>query len=378
MATLSPHYRLDAPLSGYFTVAVFHNPGGHSDSAASSRPSSSSSSSDSGCYPSPASTTYTDSPSAYASSSRPASRVSSPSTHSPSRPRPLPTPPSTASSVRPAPLPRPLPRPPLVRADSDPARPMSRSIPLPTPPTVPEYTLAPAPPPRLKSSNLCAPVPTVVSETVAAGPAVRTTPAATPAMARPTMSLSIPVRVPRVASGPPQLSSVSPLSPIAFDFAGSSELRQRREVELDRCMKDLGFIDVTPHAPLKASSAPSDKSPSRSGCHVHSFSIDSESDEECDVVLLVDEHPDSEDEAPQWNDSRAALLTLFPDVDIAPSPIAQKPSQELTVDVQVEIISKAAARSKRRFSRKWVREKSGKRWTEKDFSEILSQLRKLR
>ena len=48
-------------------------------------------------------------------------------------------------------------------------------------------------------------------------------------------------------------------------------------------------------------------------------------------------------------------------------------------DVEVELVSKeAVARTKRRFSRKWVREQQGKRWTERDFSEIIAQLRRLR
>lgn len=185
------------------------------------------------------------------------------------------------------------------------------------------------------------------------------------------MTLNIPPNLSLDLTGAPQLSAVTPLSPIAFDFAGPRELRQRREVELDRCMKDLGFVEATPPATAKTSPPSSAR-----GRHMHSFSIQEE--EEHDVVLLVDDHTDSENEHPTRSESRAAMLTLFTDIDTLPSPVGPKSMKEPTVDVQVQVVSKTAGRSKRRFSRKWVREQSGKRWTEKDFSQIISQLRKLR
>ncbi|KAI0638664.1 hypothetical protein C8Q77DRAFT_447084 [Trametes polyzona] len=206
--------------------------------------------------------------------------------------------------------------------------------------------------------------------------------------ARPTVSLSIPPSALANTSEPPQLSVLTPLSPIAFDFPGPRELRKRREDELDRRMKDLGFVEAPPpSAKSKAVRAPPGpaQSHSRPSRHAAAFSVSSaESDDGRDVVLLVDPHSDSETdledpEPPTRSESRAAMLTLFADVDTAPSPLAEFPPDKLEVDVQVEIVSKkAAARTKRRYSRKWVREKSGKRWTEKDFSEVLAQLRKLR
>ena len=52
---------------------------------------------------------------------------------------------------------------------------------------------------------------------------------------------------------------------------------------------------------------------------------------------------------------------------------------DVEVDVEVEVVTReAVARTKRRFSRKWIRERKGKRWTEDDFGQIISQLRMLR
>lgn len=210
------------------------------------------------------------------------------------------------------------------------------------------------------------------------------------------MSLTIPAAWPATGDAAPQLSvltPLSPLSPIAFGFPGPRELRKRREDELDRCMKDLGFVEApspvghakTASGSSSACSSSSESDPkTRLGAHARAFSAScaDESDEERDVVLLVDEHTDEEpepEEHPTRSESRAAMLTLFADIDTTPSPVGPNPLVEPAVDVQVEIVSKkAAARTRRRFSRKWVREKSGKRWTEKDFSEILCQLRKLR
>lgn len=212
------------------------------------------------------------------------------------------------------------------------------------------------------------------------------------------MSLTIPAAWPATSGAAgdaaPQLSvltPLSPLSPIVFGFPGPRDLRKRREDELDRCMKDLGFVEaLSPvcHAKAASSSActpSSEPDPkSRLGAHARAFSVScaDESDEKRDVVLLVDEHSDEEpepEEHPTRSESRAAMLALFADIDTAPSPVTPHPIVEPPVDVQVEIVSKkAAARTRWRFSRKWVREQSGKRWTEKDFSEILCQLRKLR
>ncbi|OJT12516.1 hypothetical protein TRAPUB_10917 [Trametes pubescens] len=235
--------------------------------------------------------------------------------------------------------------------------------------------------------------------TAVAAKAVATNPGASVPATKPIMSLTIPAAWSATSGAAgdaaPQLSvlaPLSPLSPIAFGFPGPRELRKRREDELDRCMKDLGFVEAPSpisRSATAASDSPASESESkaRSSAHARAFSAScvEESDEERDVVLLVDEHtdeelePETEEEHPTRSESRAAMLTLFADIDTAPSPIAPHPPVEPAVDVQVEIVSKkAAARTRRRFSRKWVREQSGKRWTEKDFSEILCQLRKLR
>ena len=181
-------------------------------------------------------------------------------------------------------------------------------------------------------------------------------------------------------------------------------------------MKALGFVEApSPTGDFPKSGArlkPGPSSYSR-GFGQRSSSTFTESDDERDVVLLVENDSDMDDhhpiQPPPRNASRAAMLSLFPD-DSDPSPpadgtkmsfldappYAQKGNPwkagdadeygartpghlEVRVDVDVELVTKeAVARTKRRFSRKWVRERKGKRWTERDFGEILVQLRKLR
>ncbi|KAH9884936.1 hypothetical protein C8Q73DRAFT_840426 [Cubamyces lactineus] len=361
------------------------------DLRGSSRPSTSSSSNSSSS--SSASTRYTDSAaSSYAAPSRSPSwsslsTESCPPSYSTCRPlpRPLPTPPSTPQHVRTFLTPRPLPRPPLERSHSE-ILPPHRSTSLPTPPT------APAPPPVAPSSSppQSAKVPKADVSATAPAPTPSRAPKAVvapsdKAVGRPSIQVDIPRTARKTSGSAPQITlELTPLSPIAFNFPGPRELRRRREDELCRRMKDLGFVEeIPPPLPPKDAQSISKSTRAHTGRHTPGFSISGcAPEDDRDVVLLMECSSDSEtEELPTRGESRAAMLALFPDADCAPSPIkpCRRASKEVTVDVQVEVVSKkAAARTKRRFSRKWVREKSGKRWTEKDFSEILSELRKLR
>ncbi|KAI0355497.1 hypothetical protein OH77DRAFT_1454877 [Trametes cingulata] len=389
--SVSPHSAVHTnvpTLKNYFSPTVFHDVG--SRSRASSRPSSSSSNAS---YASP-STAQTDSPaSSYASTS---SSRSAPCTSSASssplyddafrlgRPRPLPTPPATPLNAHASLPPRPLPRPPPVRSNSD-IYPAYRSNPLPTPPTVP------APPTARATASGSARSPPqsrrpMVPERDASATSVTAVASAsgsTSHTGRPSIQLSIPGTGPK-ESAPPHLPTPTPLSPIVFNFPGPQDLRKRREEELCRRMKDLGFVEAPP-PPLPPKQVDTlAKGASHPGRHAPTFSIScGGSDDERDVVLLEDIQSDSEaDRPPTRSESRAAMLTLFSGVEDEPgTPAAYRAAPEagVAVDVKVEVVTKkAVARTKRRFSRKWVREKSGKRWTEKDFSEILSELRKLR
>ncbi len=183
-------------------------------------------------------------------------------------------------------------------------------------------------------------------------------------------------------------------------------------------MKALGFVEA-PSPTVECSKGASGGAngykpgPSSYSCGPakESSSTFTESDDERDVVLLVEHDSDADDhpiQPPPRSTSRAAMLSLFP--DDSPGADGRKsfldgpgygqksqnpwkaggtgereygacpPSHiEVRVDVEVEVVTKeAVARTKRRFSRKWVRERKGKRWTERDFGEVLVQLRKLR
>ncbi|KAI0658669.1 hypothetical protein C8Q70DRAFT_934188 [Cubamyces menziesii] len=373
-------------LRHHSSANAFYDVGTHS--CGSSRPSSSSSSNSS--YASPESAPDS-SASSYAAPSRSASWSSLSAEPCPPsystcpgslrRPRPLPTPPATPQHVRAAVPLRPLPRPPLGRSHSDSLPPPS--TPLPAPPT------ARAPPPAAASS---ASSPQLVEEPEADPSAISPSPVpkvviapSDKAVGRPSIQIDIPRLAQKSSASAPQITlELTPLSPIAFNFPGPRELRKRREDELSRRMKDLGFVEeIPPSPPPKDAGVISKSTRAHTGRHTPGFSISGRaSEDDRDVVLLMECSSDSEtEELPKRNDSLAAMLTLFPDADCTPSPTEPCPraSKETAVDVQVEVVSKkATARTKRRFSRKWVREKSGKRWTEKDFSEILSELRKLR
>ncbi|RDX47744.1 hypothetical protein OH76DRAFT_1464927 [Lentinus brumalis] len=226
---------------------------------------------------------------------------------------------------------------------------------------------------------------------------------------RPSIRLNIPTSQTPSLSAP--LATPIPLSPIAFNIPGPRDLRRRREEELERRMKALGFVE-SPRSPKENAvpDAAAEPSPSPSPPHDRKFSISSvETDEDREVVLLVDHESDVEDQEPEpepererpptRSQSRAAMLTLFSDDSDDrdtlghPYRLASVDEREIEtvasglpgvgsrvdVDVEVEVVTKeAVARTKRRFSRKWIRERRGKRWTEQDFSEIIAQLRKLR
>ncbi|KAI9057691.1 hypothetical protein FKP32DRAFT_1339277 [Trametes sanguinea] len=366
-------------LRHHFSAATLYDMGAHSRS--SSRPSTSSSTS-SGCgsYASRG-TSYTDSP-ASSSPEFPQSTSWPPSSPPPSynqasvkRSRPLPTPPHSARSSLPPP--RPLPHPPLRRCNSE-ATSTKRKPPLPTPPLVPGPPLSGTASSSSPASKTAAPRSS--KPVTVASSAPTTAKSKVPVAGRPSIQLSIPPQKKRQSITPSEVI-LTPLSPIAFNISGPLALRKRREDELGRWMKDLGFVEeIPPPLPPKDDRKPS-KSISRSRGHHPTFSVTTHDQEDGrDVVLLVEDSSDSEtEELPPRSDSLAAMLTLFPDA--APSPTVERtsPSKGVAVDVRVEAVAtNAANRAKNRYSRKWVREKSGKRWTEKDFSEIISELRKLR
>ncbi|RPD67507.1 hypothetical protein L226DRAFT_566205 [Lentinus tigrinus ALCF2SS1-7] len=393
-------------LKYYFTPATFKEVGhsrsrpGSSSSNSSYGNSASSSTLQSTALTSPSSD-YVISPSSATLS--PSAIQDSPGLHRLSRP--LPTPPTTPQSCRASLPPRPLPDPPLHRTRSTQH---FRADPLPTPPASGSQT---PPPGRVASSSA---LPTPPAE---AGPSTpRKTPSSSPRRTvatpgstdRPSIRLDIPAT--QTASLSAYLATPTPLSPIAFNLPGPRDLRRRREEELDRRMKELGFVE-SPRSPRENAVPSPDAGPSQCQCqcqspsHDRKFSISSvETDEDRDVVLLVDhDESDAEHEyerPPTRSQSRAAMLTLFGDVEDTTdtdntdsaacpwhlAPVAERDAEALSgtgtgirVDVEVEVVTKeAVARTKRRFSRKWIRERKGKRWTEQDFSEVIAQLRKLR
>ncbi|PIL37667.1 hypothetical protein GSI_01361 [Ganoderma sinense ZZ0214-1] len=304
--------------------------------------------------------------------------------------RPLPTPPATPSSSRSTGPPRPLPKPPLHRAQS-------------------HHGFQPLVP---NTASPCRVPPGIATPPEASIPP--------PLQSAPSERPSIRLNINDIPSSAPVSSQnfVSPLSPIAFNLPGPRTLRKRREEELARRMKALGFVEAPsptgehPKNSLDGSKLASSAFPRASV--EDASSTFTESDDERDVVLLIDHDSDADEHRPMQppprSASRAAMLSLFrddsPRVDEKKKPSfpdapyggqkGQNPWKgadgddrefggrtsshiEVRVDVEVEVVTKeAVARTKRRFSRKWVRERKGKRWTERDFGEILCQLRKLR
>ncbi|KAI0650919.1 hypothetical protein C8Q79DRAFT_1037181, partial [Trametes meyenii] len=382
----SPPLHYTPTLKHYLSTSVFLETNAHTRT--SSRPSSSSSSSS---YASSSGTIYTTSPASSRSGSWCFSPVSPSGDSTHRRPRPLPTPPATPDSARGPLPPRPLPSPPPFQAHRTlETRPAKLPIPPSTPPTprpprpvraasVPTLSFKPEPSPSVYSISMDPSRSTSVASTAKQAPS---------STGRPSIQLLMPSSSSSTTtdSTPPSLPTPSPLSPIAFDFSGPSDQRRRREEELERRMRDMGFVEATPRKRAHATSG--SVSRATGGRHTPAFSVSyGESDEERDVVLLVDHQSDAEDDAepPTRSESRAAMLTLFSnaedEIELVPqraAPLSPPPPEDVA-DVQVEVVTKeAVARTKRRFSRKWVREKGGKRWTTKDFSEVISELRKLR
>ncbi|KAI8994104.1 hypothetical protein BD414DRAFT_273301 [Trametes punicea] len=362
MPSLAPHSigPDNQVLRHHVSANRFHDSSPHE--RVSSRPSSSSSSSS---YASSATASQTDSlrsSESFSYSSSWSSSTGSPCPYSPRQWRPLPTPPLTLSHTRSYLSPRPLPRPPLHRAHSDSCTPR-HLVPLRALPTTP--TVHAPPPTTIPSLRKLTEVPS-------------TTPVASEVL-----QLAIPGHTPVNSTEPSDLISPTPSSPIALSLRGPKDLWKRGEDELSRRMRDLGFIESTPPPPPPP---PQDvQAASRSKRHLgrNTSAVSRlESDDDKDVVLLIEPSFSAQmDETPTQSKSRAAMLTLFVGVEDAKSPIEQGcvPPAEVALDVQVEVVAKnAIARASKRYSRKWVREKGGKRWTERDFSEILSELRKLR
>lgn len=74
--------------------------------------------------------------------------------------------------------------------------------------------------------------------------------------------------------------------------------------------------------------------------------------------------------------STTTASTLPPDDDDSPSSKGSLEERREEVEIRVELVSTASARE-HRASRLWVCEKKGKRWIERNYDEILQQLRKL-
>ena len=143
---------------------------------------------------------------------------------------------------------------------------------------------------------------------------------------RPMLSLLVNTR-----GGPPTEivleTPISPLSPVIF----SSDDAPTEIVEtVAKRLSTLGFIEVC---------APRDSSESRT------------------TLTLLEEH------TPRSSaDGRR---------DSSDSSGSERPEE---VEIRVELVSAA---SENRWSRAWTFEKKGKRWIERDYDEILRQLRKL-
>ncbi|KAI0643567.1 hypothetical protein C8Q79DRAFT_1022590, partial [Trametes meyenii] len=308
--SVSPHSLLHytPTLKHYLSASVFLKTNTHTRT--STRPSSSSSSSS---YASSSGTTYTTSPASSRSGSWCFSPVSPSGDSTHCRPRPLPTPPTTPDSAR-GPLPlRPLPSPPPFQAhrtlETHPAK-------LPIPPSTPP---TPRPPWLVRAASVSTlsfkPKPSSPAHSISMDPSRSTSVASTakPALfstGRPSIQLLMPSSSSSTTtdSMPPSLPTPSPLSPIVFDFSGPSDQRRRREEELERRLCDMGFVEATPRKRAHATSGSVSRATGRR--HTPAFSVSyGESDEERDVVLLVDHQSDTEDDMqpPTRSDAHALL-----------------------------------------------------------------------
>lgn len=203
-------------------------------------------------------------------------------------------------------------------------------------------------------------------------------------------------------------STTSPVSPIIFAFPPMSpDLFRKRESALAERMMELGFVEqvqVQSRSQSRASPSPSPSysfspSPSPSPCPSRMSSrhdeIDSEAtaeahDEDHEVVLLLDlqHEPERAQNAETRENQRPvyhhpyhhAAEKTSPDTSKVRSGIHNSSPAAITAPpVPAPVVQDGGQQTKaKRFSRKWVREKKGKRWVEKDYEEVLQALRKLR
>lgn len=149
-----------------------------------------------------------------------------------------------------------------------------------------------------------------------------------PALQRPSLSLFVNTR----GMSPTEIVLQTPLSPMSpVVFSGDESPVEMAETVAKR-LSTLGFVEVSP---------PRDTSPSRT------------------TLAQLEEHtPHSSAEEVQRHSSDSSGS-----------------ERRAEVEIRVELVS--AAPSEKRSSRLWVFEKKGKRRIERDYDEILHQLRKL-
>lgn len=227
-------------------------------------------------------------------------------------------------------LSRPLPAIPVTSA---PATPISPSLspyprPLPTPPIRVE-------PP---SPSLCSPIRPLPKPTT---PKLNTTNLNPPP--RPTLSLI--VNTPGTPTAEIVLDMTTPLSPISPVVFSKDESPTEMEVDMDMDMEEsvarrlstMGFVEIE-----RARS----RSPST---------------------------PPSESESPRPRQQRTPTPRSSAEASRASHESVERERRD-DVEIRVELVSAAA---EKRASRLWIFEKKGKRWIERNYDEILLQLRKL-
>ena len=151
-------------------------------------------------------------------------------------------------------------------------------------------------------------------------------------------------------------------SPILFNAVSPSSVAApsldvvAREEHVARRLSRMGFVEVeVPQSPTvvgkRRSTSRRDKSPDKLPTPLD----DSGSDES------------DSSSAPEDEESRPARKRVCHDVEITVEYIP--PSTSPTIS--------SSATTTRRVSRRWVREKKGKRWVEDDYNQILEALRRL-
>jgi len=191
------------------------------------------------------------------------------------------------------------------------------SRPLPTPPTAP-YSVP--------KSHRMRPLPTPphsARSTQVHRPGDQRSPPAHTGSAKASLHLDIPGPSAELRVTTP----ITPLTPISFSFPRRRSLRRKREEELARRMKRMGFVEVPTDEPVGTAWCPEN------------------GPDDQEVVVLVD---DSSEEGEQEQDG-----------------------------CKVQMVSDFT-RSMKRYSRKWLRESRGTQWVEEDYHQVLQCLRKLR